>query len=171
MNHLNIESYIPGSIKMVFNSIGLDYNSFIECIVDNLSATFSLDFETTMNKKAIAAGIWTIPIINILGEATLSVDMPVTGVVAVASSIETAHAEYKFIDASNKLNDKINEIFNNNVTWTNHGYKHFPSKNMSWKEIIKSKIGPAKYSLDITDIEAFERETWKSGTRVNNGKT
>ncbi len=69
MNHLNIESYIPGSIKMVFNSIGLDYNSFIECIVDNLSATFSLDFETTMNKKAIAAGIWTIPIINILGEA------------------------------------------------------------------------------------------------------
>lgn len=235
---LNIESYIPGSVKMVFNTIGLDYNSFIECIVDNLSATFSLDFETTMNKKAIvagiligiddcitfgvinslfdydfiysqelnyfkvrmltdcaitfifgyisatsidaiiaegitAAGIWTIPIINIFGEATLAVAIPVTGVVAVASSIETAHAGYKFIDASNKLNDKINEIFNNNnVTWTNHGYKHFPPKNMSWKEIIKStKTGPAKYSPDITDIEAFEREAWKSGTRVTNGKT
>ncbi|MFQ7001382.1 MAG: hypothetical protein ACLRRH_08755 [Clostridium sp.] len=42
---------------------------------------------------------------------------------------------------------------------------------MSWKEIIKStKTGPAKYSPDITDIEAFERslEIWY---KVTNGKT
>ena len=57
------------------------------------------------------------------------------------------------------------------VNWTNHGYKHFPEKNKSWQDTVKStKNGPAKYSPDIKDIEAFEREAWKTGTLVTNGK-
>ena len=57
------------------------------------------------------------------------------------------------------------------VNWTDHGHKHFPGKNKSWKDIVKStKNGPAKYSPDIKDIEAFEREAWETGTPVTNGK-
>ena len=37
-----------------------------------------------------------------------------------------------------------------------------PDKNKPWKDTVKStKNGPAKYSPDIKDIEAFERETWE----------
>nr|WP_241488375.1 RHS repeat-associated core domain-containing protein [Winslowiella iniecta] len=55
--------------------------------------------------------------------------------------------------------------------WTNHGYKHFPPKNNSWKDILKStKTGPAKYKPEI-DIEALERSVFKDGTPVTNGKT
>lgn len=55
--------------------------------------------------------------------------------------------------------------------WTNHGYKHFPNKNTSWNENIKStKNGPAKYSFEIKDIESFEREAWNTGIPVANGK-
>ena len=58
-----------------------------------------------------------------------------------------------------------------NVAWTNHGYKHYPDKNKSWNQIIKStKNGPAKYHTNIDDIEAFEREAWNTGASVNNGK-
>ena len=57
------------------------------------------------------------------------------------------------------------------VDWTDHGHKHFPDKNKSWKDIVKStKDGPAKYSKDITDIEAFERNAWETGTSTTNGK-
>ncbi len=57
------------------------------------------------------------------------------------------------------------------VNFTNHGYKHFPEKNKSWKEIVAStKSGPAKYSQEIESIEAFEREAWNSGIPVTNGK-
>ena len=57
------------------------------------------------------------------------------------------------------------------VSWSNHGYKHFPNKNKSWKDIVNStKSGPAKYSFDIQDIEAFERTAWETGTPVTNGK-
>ena len=57
------------------------------------------------------------------------------------------------------------------VNWTDHGHKHFPGKNKSWKDIVKStKNGPAKYSPDIKYIEAFEREAWETGTPVTNGK-
>lgn len=45
------------------------------------------------------------------------------------------------------------------------------NKNVSWKQTVNStKNGPAKYSLDIKDIESFEREAWNSGTKVTNGK-
>ena len=57
------------------------------------------------------------------------------------------------------------------VNWTNHRYKHFPDKNSPWTQTVKStKNGSAKYSLDINDIEAFEREAWNTGTKVTNGK-
>ena len=55
--------------------------------------------------------------------------------------------------------------------WTNHGFKHFAPKNMSWKNVVKStKSGPAKY-LKGAEIEALERMVWKNGTDVTNGKT
>ncbi|MGC4018609.1 MAG: hypothetical protein QM793_04840 [Muricomes sp.] len=57
------------------------------------------------------------------------------------------------------------------VDWTDHGHKHFPDKNKPWKDTVKStKEGPAKYSKDVSDIEAFERNAWETGTSVTNGK-
>lgn len=57
------------------------------------------------------------------------------------------------------------------VEWTNHGFKHFAPKNMSWKNVVKStKNGPAKY-LHGTDIEALERMVWEHGTDVADRKT
>ena len=56
------------------------------------------------------------------------------------------------------------------VEWTNHGYKHFPQKNMTWGEIVKStKNGPAKYKNGI-EIESIERQVWDAGIPVTNGK-
>jgi len=70
-----------------------------------------------------------------------------------------------------KLFLKSSDEIGNSVKWTNHGFKHFPSKNISWKDIVKStKKGPAKYSKTIIDIEKFEREAWETGTNVVNGK-
>jgi hypothetical protein len=57
------------------------------------------------------------------------------------------------------------------IHWTNHGYKHFPPKNMPWKNIIKvTKNGDAKYKPGI-NIEYFERMAWKNGIPVTNGKS
>ncbi|MED4753608.1 hypothetical protein P9361_19895 [Brevibacillus choshinensis] len=57
------------------------------------------------------------------------------------------------------------------VSWTNHGYKHFPSKNTTWSDVVKStKSGPAKY-IPGTDVEALERMVWEKGSPVTNGKT
>lgn len=57
------------------------------------------------------------------------------------------------------------------IKWTNHGFKHFPQKNLSWSAIVKStKNGPAKYIKGI-NIESFERTAWQQGTKVTNGKT
>ncbi len=58
----------------------------------------------------------------------------------------------------------------NEPNWTNHGYKHVPPKNASWKDIVKStKSGPAKYKPEI-NIEALERSVYKTGQPVTNGK-
>ena len=63
------------------------------------------------------------------------------------------------------------QVDNESLSWTPHGYKHFPNKNQTWKEVVKStESGPAKYSFDITDVESFEREAWASGIPVTNGK-
>ncbi|WP_177498741.1 RHS repeat domain-containing protein, partial [Pseudomonas sp. G(2018)] len=60
--------------------------------------------------------------------------------------------------------------FPQEVDWTPHGYKHMPSKNMSWKETINStKSGPAKYKHGIS-VESLEREAYKSGSPSTNGK-
>ncbi|WP_394527575.1 RHS repeat-associated core domain-containing protein [Lacrimispora sp. JR3] len=70
-----------------------------------------------------------------------------------------------------KPEDNGAEGSGDNVQWTNHGHKHTPEKNKSWKDIVKStKSGPAKYSPDIIDIESFERDAWKTGTPTTNGK-
>ncbi|WP_159514026.1 MULTISPECIES: RHS repeat domain-containing protein [Enterobacter] len=54
--------------------------------------------------------------------------------------------------------------------WTNHGYKHFPPKNKSWKDIIKStNTGPAKYTHDV-DIKTLEYDVFNTGMAVTNGK-
>ena len=58
-----------------------------------------------------------------------------------------------------------------NPDWTNHGFKHFPQKNMTWNDIVKStKSGPAKYIPGI-NIEELERSVYKTGQPVTNGKT
>jgi hypothetical protein len=60
--------------------------------------------------------------------------------------------------------------FPEEVDWTPHGYKHSPSKNMTWKETINStKSGPAKYKQGV-DIERMEREAYKNGVPATNGK-
>jgi RHS repeat-associated protein len=53
---------------------------------------------------------------------------------------------------------------------TTHGYKHFPPKNQSWKDVIKStKSGSAKYKPDV-DVKALELDVFNTGTPVTNGK-
>jgi hypothetical protein len=60
--------------------------------------------------------------------------------------------------------------FPETVGWTPHGYKHSPSKKLTWGETITStKSGPAKYKHGI-DIERMEREAYKTGTAATNGK-
>ncbi|MEO8647501.1 hypothetical protein, partial [Pseudomonas sp.] len=60
--------------------------------------------------------------------------------------------------------------FPETVDWTPHGYKHSPSKNMTWKETINStKSGPAKYKQGI-DVEIMERDAYKTGSPTTNGK-
>ncbi|MBK5544340.1 RHS repeat protein [Pseudomonas sp. TH04] len=56
------------------------------------------------------------------------------------------------------------------IEWTAHGYKHSPSKKMPWKDILATtKSGPAKYKPGI-NIENLEREAYKNGRAVTNGK-
>ena len=57
-----------------------------------------------------------------------------------------------------------------NINWTPHGYKHVAPKNKSWNDIIKStKSGAAKYKPG-ENIEKLERDVWKTGQSVTNGK-
>ncbi|TBM12765.1 RHS repeat-associated core domain-containing protein [Hafnia alvei] len=52
--------------------------------------------------------------------------------------------------------------------WTSHNYKHFPQKNKSWKDIIKStKTGPVKYTHDV-DIKNLEYDVFNTGNPVTN---
>ncbi len=73
-------------------------------------------------------------------------------------------------DISVFANSKDNKHQEADVEWTNHGFKHFPPKNKSWKSVVEStKNGPAKYIPGI-DIESIEREAWRDGVPVSNGK-
>ncbi|MDE6155922.1 MAG: RHS repeat-associated core domain-containing protein, partial [Eubacterium sp.] len=85
-------------------------------------------------------------------------------VVAVAGAVEVAAGgatiQKSFANLLSDI-DAFSSSKSNNLNWTSHGYKHFPDKNKTWKEIVKStENGPAKYSKNITDIESFEREAW-----------
>ncbi|GAK40673.1 polymorphic toxin-type HINT domain-containing protein [Paenibacillus urinalis] len=94
-------------------------------------------------------------------------------------SIELLH-KHKQVTVYNMTVDEFHTYFvsdlgiwvhNSNCEWTAHGYKHFASKNMTWKDtVISTKSGPAKYVLG-TDVEALERNVWENGTQVTNGKT
>lgn len=56
------------------------------------------------------------------------------------------------------------------VIWSPYGGKHAPSLGVTWKKIVEgTKDGTAKYALDINQ-EELEREAWKSGETVTNGK-
>lgn len=68
--------------------------------------------------------------------------------------------------SSNSKNVRVAEKNN----WTNHGFKHFPSKNLQWKDIVAStKNGAAKYHPSI-EIEKLERLAWEKGIVCKNGK-
>lgn len=85
-------------------------------------------------------------------------------------------------NSSNGLNnlgqiakEKFDRMFSTgstkDVQWTNHGFKHVPSKSKSWTQIVKeTATGEAKYKHGV-DIEKLERLAWKEGTPVTNGKT
>ena len=78
---------------------------------------------------------------------------------------------YYVSDAGVLVHNKCAKWADDTVKWSNHGYKHFPQKNMSWKNVIKStKNGPVKYNLG-TDIKVLEKMVWKKGIPVSNGKT
>ncbi|WP_274371751.1 S-type pyocin domain-containing protein, partial [Morganella morganii] len=74
-----------------------------------------------------------------------------------------------YVYLSENAGDSKNKLLN--PDWTNHGFKHFPQKNMTWNDIVKStKSGPAKYIPGI-NIEEIERSAYKTGQPVTNGKT
>ncbi|HHV7361226.1 TPA: S-type pyocin domain-containing protein [Morganella morganii] len=74
-----------------------------------------------------------------------------------------------YVYLSENSSDSKNKLLN--PDWTNHGFKHFPQKNMTWNDIVKStKSGPAKYIPGI-NIEEIERSAYKTGQPVTNGKT
>ena len=82
------------------------------------------------------------------------------------------HNASKYVDDGNTVQtDSSNDENTSDVEWTAHNHKHFPTKNTSWKDTVKStKNGPAKYSPNIHNIEDFERDAWQNGTKVTNGK-
>eukprot|EP01133_Synstelium_polycarpum_P000138 gene138-163_t len=56
------------------------------------------------------------------------------------------------------------------VEWTPYGYKHSPSKNLAWEDIVSStRYGPAKYKPGI-NIEKLEREAYKNGVPSTHAK-
>ena len=60
---------------------------------------------------------------------------------------------------------------NNRLTLISKITEDHPNRNTSWNDTVKStQNGPAKYSLDIDNVETFERNAWGTGTPVNNGK-
>jgi Rhs element Vgr protein len=51
-----------------------------------------------------------------------------------------------------------------------HGHKHYPPKNKTWDEIIKStKSGPAKFKPGV-NIESTDHDVWESGEPTTNGQ-
>ncbi len=77
----------------------------------------------------------------------------------------------KNVEKLNQFSEKVSKFKGaNNLQWTNHGYKHYPSKNVDWKDVVKSTTdGPAKYTPG-TNVEGLERKVWAEGVEVTNGK-
>ncbi len=72
---------------------------------------------------------------------------------------------------------KLNKVLNNNksttikdIIWTSHGYKHFPPKWATLKDLVKiSQSWPAKY-INWIDVKNFEIDAWNTWQKVTNWK-
>ncbi len=58
----------------------------------------------------------------------------------------------------------------NGIQWTNHGYKHAPPKNISWKEIVKFSKHSRAYYKPGMNIKKLELHAWEYGQKTTNGK-
>jgi len=58
-----------------------------------------------------------------------------------------------------------------NKTSLAHGYKHYPAKNKSWKDVVDStKTGPAKFRKGV-DIASIDYDVWETGIPTTNGQS
>ena len=97
-----------------------------------------------------------------------------TAVIAHGGATATSGA----VGAGQQLGNLYNSVMGEGngsakgVDWTPHGYKHFPQRFKTWKQILKGTAngGAAKYKPGI-DIESLERGVWDSGTPTTNGRT
>jgi hypothetical protein len=99
-----------------------------------------------------------------------------TGQISAAPTVSTASAmqgnnltgggsggSSKSTQAPAKPN-QTGEVPVKEVQWVSNNYKHFPKKNIDWKQIVKNtKSGNATYRPTI-NIETLEREVWNKGT-------
>ncbi len=135
---------------------GLDFAGMIFDPADALNGTISL-----ARGNYVDAGLNFVSVVPLVGDA-IGKGGKVTKKI-ITNSDTIFDIEKQVIKHSDEFVDS--------VKWTNHGFKHFPSKNTAWKDIVKStKKGPAKYANSIKDIEKFEREAWNTGTNVVTGK-
>lgn len=135
--------------------------------VGNMATTVgSLVEATSINTKAMAERL------------AHKLKVPVTSVTtAEGIEIKVAHSVEELCTFKNKHNSQSINIpeqnlsnKTNKISWTNHGFKHFPQKNLSWKQIIdNTKFSEAKYKPGI-NIEALERYAWEKGTPTTNNK-
>jgi len=111
-------------------------------------------------------------------ELTPQIQLPSTISVAKKSKGKKAQSKDKTQQATKiassspmpKKNEKDKDEELAKPYWSPHGYKHVSPKNSTWEEVVKNtKKGPAKYCHGI-EIEKLEREVWKHGTKVTNGK-
>ena len=89
-----------------------------------------------------------------------------------AKSFEEGVGEKNVFGGGKKVDDATKNV-GKKVEWTPHDYKHFPKKNLSWKETVestKSSTIGAKYKPEI-NIEKLERHVWETGTPVTTGKS
>lgn len=76
---------------------------------------------------------------------------------------------YDVRDTEKLKNINPNQL-KNKLEWTSHGFKHFPPRNLSWKDIVKAtRNGRAFYKPEI-NIQELELYAWQNGIPVTNGK-
>ena len=138
-------------------------------VIDAIAGVVAGAAETATGAGAVAAAPTVSAAIStaiaLVGEGSLSLAIGAELVAIGQGNLDGDLEKYNYYS---KLACESN---NQSVSWTAHGYKHFPNKNMSWEKIVAStKNGPAKYSPKIPNIEQFEREAWRTGRPVSNGK-